>query len=69
MNDLVCINPECRHVGLRIISAPRPVNKFDSNPSLWRVLCPHCLMATPAGENEAQALAKYQNLKFAFKIE
>jgi len=69
MNDLVCVNPECKHVGLKINSAPRPVNRFASGPELWQVLCPCCLMSTPAGENEAQALAKYQNLKFAFKLE
>ena len=69
MNDLVCVNPECKHVGLRIISAPRPVNKFNTDPQLWHVLCPHCLMATPAGENEAQALVKYQNFKQAIKNE
>ena len=62
MNDLVCVNPECKHVGLKEKAFNFPGNIHMAHNHI-AIFCPECLVVCPAGENKAQALTKYNNLK------
>lgn len=60
MNDLICINPACKRVGLEIRKSFMPMSKLVYNK--LQVFCPQCYLMGPYGDNSEQARVKYISL-------